>query len=227
MGGGSRGWWRRRGWRRGARRSPRGWGRPAPRARPAPTGRSRRPRRRCPPAACCSSSGSASANDRRRSSRVYGPAGLVVRVVAAPQVVVDPDRVPGLGVDRAGEAGPDPDVAVEVLARVTAAGRPPGRTSARRCGRAPPPGRGSRRAGPACAAIHDAPCSVSTSFRSGKRSNTPPTSRWLSVRRDQNGGLGDPHHARAPGGGRSRARPPPEWWLTTTPSSSHAAHSGS
>ena len=34
-------------------------------------------------------------------------------------------------------------------------------------------------------AIHDAPCSVRTSFRLGKRSKTPPTSRWVRVRREK------------------------------------------
>ena len=35
-------------------------------------------------------------------------------------------------------------------------------------------------------AIQDAPCSVRTSFRLGKRSNTPPTRRWVSDRREKN-----------------------------------------
>ena len=34
--------------------------------------------------------------------------------------------------------------------------------------------------------IHDAPCSVTTKRRPGKRSNTPPRSRWVSARREKN-----------------------------------------
>ena len=173
------------GTRRGARPARRRSARPSRPAARARRGRSRRRRPRSRRARCCSSSGGGAGERPAQPLAGVRVGALVVRVVAPPHEAVEPDLVARRRLDRAREARADPAVAVEVLARRPAAA--PGRacTSARRCGRSASAAWKRVELGEHAGGTHDAPCSVSTKRRSGKRSNTPPMIRCVSARREK------------------------------------------